>query len=86
MREYKDMSYRFKLFPEPIKTDYKMNWETLIIEASIGIICAIMATTGWQSGMILVVISCGFVAMICGALIIYSQVVLFLSNNKKRKT
>ena len=66
------MGYRFNIFVRPIETNYSVDWESLLIELSLGLICAIMALAGWRSDMLLMAIPASIVSIICLGMFFYT--------------
>ena len=66
------MAYRFNFFARPVETNYQLDWESLVIESSLCIICAVMAFYGWQNGMLVVAYPTGIVAVMCLGIVIYT--------------
>ncbi|WP_246601244.1 hypothetical protein [Alteromonas antoniana] len=61
-------------YARPIDSDYSLPWESLLIEGAICIICSVMAIAGYKSGVVLMFAPAGFVAVICGLLVIYTLI------------
>ncbi|MDG6095838.1 hypothetical protein EXU34_00045 [Alteromonas sp. ZYF713] len=68
------MPYKINFFARPIDSDYRLNWESLLIELSLAVICTTMAVYGWDKGMLLMAYPAGFVALMCFGLVIYTLV------------
>lgn len=66
-----------------VKATPQLAWETLIIEAAIGIICGAFAIGGYNSDMLILIIPCGIIALICAFLVSHS-IVSFI--REKRET
>lgn len=66
------MGFKINFFARPIESNYKLPWESLLTELSLGIICAVMASYGWNTGMIIVACSAAAVAILCFGLVAYS--------------
>lgn len=80
------MSYRFNFFARPIDADYKVNWETFLIELCVGIICAIMALTGWNTGMALMAYPAAAVAVMCLGLVTYTLIRLLIDKLQSKSS
>ncbi|GGF53433.1 hypothetical protein [Alteromonas lipolytica] len=68
------MPYKINFFAPPVDTDYRLNWESLLIELSLAIICTTMAFYGWHTGMLLMAYPAGFVAVMCYGSVIYTLI------------
>ena len=68
----KPLSHVF--FARPIDSDYRLNWESLLIELSLAVICTTMAFYGWDKGMLLMAYPAGFVALMCFGLVSYALI------------
>lgn len=68
------MAFKFNFFARPINSDYRVDWESLTIELSLGVICAVMSLYGWQTGMGLMAYPAGFVAVLCFGLVIFTVI------------
>jgi len=68
------MPYKINFFARPIDSDYRLNWESLLIELSLAVICTTMALYGWDKGMLLMEYPAGFVALMCFGLVIYTLI------------
>lgn len=65
------MFYKINFFVCFIDLDYWLNWESLLIELLLVVICIIMVVYGWDKGMLLMVYLVGFVVLMCFGLVIY---------------
>ncbi|GLR70766.1 hypothetical protein GCM10007852_16740 [Agaribacter marinus] len=70
------MSYKFKHFAQPIKTDIKNFYEMAPLEFSAGVICAGFAYVSYKE-IIQLFIACTFVAAVCFVLTIYNILEVF---------
>ncbi|MDC8831341.1 hypothetical protein [Alteromonas gilva] len=68
------MGFKINFFARPIDSNYRLHWESLLIECSLGVICAVMAFYGWQTGMLLMAYPAGVVAFMCFGLVGYALV------------
>ena len=68
------MGFRFDFFTRPIDSDYQLDWESILIELSLGIICSVMAVYGWNTGMVMMAYPSGLVALMCFGLVAYSLI------------
>lgn len=59
------MSYKFKFFPRPIESNINTSIEGFILELFVGIICGGFALYGYETGMIIVFIPAGLIALAC---------------------
>ena len=66
------MGYKINFFARPIDSKYNLPWESLLIELSLGIICAVMAVYGWNTGMALMAYPAAVVSILCFGLVTYS--------------
>lgn len=78
------MGYKINFFARPIDTGYQLNWESLLIELSLGVICAVMAVYGWNTGMVLMAYPAGFVALMCFGLVLYALFSFIVGKIKSR--
>ena len=66
------MPYRFDFFTRPLNSDYKLHWESVLIELSLGVICAVMALYGWNTGIALMAYPAAVLAFVCFGMVAYS--------------
>ncbi|NVK55331.1 MAG: hypothetical protein HWE26_06935 [Alteromonadaceae bacterium] len=76
------MRFKINFFARPIDADYRVHWESLLIECALGIVCAVMALYGWQTGMLLMAVPAAVVAFMCIGLVIYSLVSCIFGSSK----
>ncbi|MFC3121803.1 hypothetical protein [Agaribacter flavus] len=79
------MSYKFKHFAQPVKTDIKNFYEMAILEFFAGIICTGFAIASYKE-IIQLFVACTTVAVVCFVLTIYNIfVVIKLRKERLRK-
>ena len=78
------MGYSVNFFARPINSNYKLAWESFVIEFSLFVICTVMAFYGFNTGSLLMAIPAGVVAVACFGLVVYS-IFTFFSNRAATK-
>jgi hypothetical protein len=68
------MAFKCDFFTPPIDSDYQLDWESILIELSLGIICSVMAVYGRNTGMVIMAYPSGLVALMCFGLVAYSLI------------
>lgn len=66
------MSYKFKFFPKPISTNINTSVESFLLELFVGIIGVGFAYYGYQTGMLIVLVSAGIIGIACLLLCVHT--------------
>jgi ABC-type polysaccharide/polyol phosphate export permease len=78
------MGFKVNFFARPIDSNYRLAWESFLIEFSLFVICTIMAIYGWNNGSLLMAVPAAVVAVSCFGLVIYS-LFNFFANSQASK-
>ncbi|AQP99463.1 hypothetical protein B0W48_06390 [Pseudoalteromonas aliena] len=71
------MSFKVKHYAaKTIKTSYAMEWEMLLTELVIGLLCSVFAYLGFKASVLLIFVANLFIAVCCFSLITFSIVML----------
>lgn len=71
------MGYKVNFFARPLNSNYKLAWESFLIEFSLFVICSVMALYGFKNGSLLMAVPSAVVAIACFGLVVYAVFSLF---------